>query len=171
MSSASVKRRGPEIWFAAVPAPPCDRCAFTSQCRAQRLACLEFLHFTDEMNHHHMPGAPRLPTRAIYALLFGGSESDRAIARRAAGRRGAARRRELQAGDDSLHRYADRIKARAIRRGGELLKRVKPANGRRTDIEPRQGAHTRSGVAEAAGLSDRQKKTMLRVANVPAEIP
>lgn len=75
-----------------------------------------------------------------------------------------------QADDDSLRKYADRIQARAIRRCGELLKQVEPAQGARTDIEPCTGADTkltRGRAATDAGLSKRQKDTALRVASVP----
>ncbi len=66
----------------------------------------------------------------------------------------------------------DRIQARAIRRCGELLKQVPPAQGQRTDVEPREGALpklSREQVATEAGLSERQRKTALRVAAVPQE--
>jgi hypothetical protein len=68
-----------------------------------------------------------------------------------------------QARDDSLAVMARRIQARALRRGGELLKQVYPANGARTDLGP---VPTRSDAAEAAGLSERQRKTALRVASI-----
>ena len=51
---------------------------------------------------------------------------------------------------------------------GELLKQIEPKPGARTDIEPSNGAGTRSQAARDAGLSKRQKDTALRVANVPA---
>lgn len=69
-----------------------------------------------------------------------------------------------QSKDDSLRKMADRIQARAIRRCGELLKMVEPANGARTDLGT---AQTRGSTATDAGLSERQRKTALRVANVP----
>src|SRR5262249_36312835 len=53
---------------------------------------------------------------------------------------------------------------------GELLKTLEPAPGTRTDLQPRDGAGprlTRKKVADAAGLSERQRKTAIRVANVP----
>lgn len=78
-----------------------------------------------------------------------------------------------QAKDDSMRKMAERIQARAIRRCGELLKQVEPATGG----QPYQARSTqdavvpssRSGIATAAGLSERQRKTALRVANVPQE--
>jgi hypothetical protein len=75
-----------------------------------------------------------------------------------------------QAEDESLLNYAKRIRARAIRRQGELLKEIKPAKGSNQNI--RVGAHpkvTRKSVAASAGLSEEQQKTALRVANVPEE--
>jgi hypothetical protein len=71
-----------------------------------------------------------------------------------------------QASDDSLRKMADRIQARAIRRCGELLKEIEARSGARTDLGP---AQTRGSVAAKAGLSDKQKKTALRVANVPSD--
>jgi hypothetical protein len=74
-----------------------------------------------------------------------------------------------QADDETLHRYADRIKARAIRRGGELLKQIPPATGNNLPNVERDATvpYGRIAAADAAGISERQRKTMLRVANVP----
>ncbi len=72
-----------------------------------------------------------------------------------------------QANDETLHRYADRIKARAIRRMGKLLEQVEPAKGgdRRS-----KGGHpsvdSRKAAAAAAGLSEHQTKQALRMATV-----
>lgn len=66
---------------------------------------------------------------------------------------------------------ATRIRDRAIRRAGELLKQIEPQPGKRTDIEPGVAADTRltrADAAEAAGMSKRQAVTAIRVANVPA---
>src|SRR5207253_10471608 len=71
---------------------------------------------------------------------------------------------------ESLHRYADRIKARAIRRLGELVKRIEPARGANQNI--RAGARPKVGrqaAANGAGLSPHQLKQAIRVANVPRE--
>lgn len=76
-----------------------------------------------------------------------------------------------QANDDSLRKMADRIQARAIRRCGELLKQVEPNGGGRPP-KTRDGADpsfSRTQAATEAGLSERQRKTALRVANVPEE--
>jgi hypothetical protein len=62
--------------------------------------------------------------------------------------------------------WGDR-QARAIRRCGELLKQIPNGQGIRTDLELPTGTVTRSQAAADAGLSERQKVTALRVANVP----
>lgn len=75
-----------------------------------------------------------------------------------------------QADDDTLRKTCDRIQARAVRRCGELLKQIEPKNGGdrggpkggRPPVGP-----TRTSAARDAGLSDHQRKTALRVANVP----
>jgi hypothetical protein len=75
-----------------------------------------------------------------------------------------------QANDDSLRVMAVRIQARAERRCGELLKQIP-----RADIATRYGKDgtvppvTRTSAAIEAGLSERQRKTALRVANVPQD--
>jgi hypothetical protein len=77
-----------------------------------------------------------------------------------------------QADDETLLNFSKRIKARAIRRVGELYNEIEPQPGTRTDLEPREGdlpKLTRDSVATAAGLSEHQRKTAARVANVPAE--
>jgi hypothetical protein len=71
-----------------------------------------------------------------------------------------------QADDETLHRYAERIKARAIRRCGELLKQVQPAKNQHAYDG---GGISRSKAATDAGLSERQKVTALRVASVPLD--
>ena len=73
-----------------------------------------------------------------------------------------------QADDDTLRKHADRIQARAIRRCGELLKQF---NGRgNNQHEDGEGAlPTQKQAASDAGISEHQRKTAVRVANVPAE--
>jgi hypothetical protein len=65
---------------------------------------------------------------------------------------------------------AQRIRDRAVRRGGELLLEVKPGRGANQNI--RGGAtpkvRTRKEAAKKAGLSPDQAKQMTRVANVPS---
>ena len=76
-----------------------------------------------------------------------------------------------QAEDDQLERMAQRIRARAIRRAGELLKQIEPAPGARTD-KPTDGDDsrlTRKRAAQDAGMSERQQNTALRIANVPEQ--
>ena len=71
------------------------------------------------------------------------------------------------ADDDTLRQMADRIQARAVRRCGELLKLIEPANGANQNIK--EGALpnvTRELAASEAGLSEHQRKTAIRVANV-----
>jgi hypothetical protein len=60
-----------------------------------------------------------------------------------------------------------RIKGRAIRRCGELLKQIAPQPGKRTDIQPSAATGTRLKAAVDAGLSKRQQVQALRVASVP----
>lgn len=61
--------------------------------------------------------------------------------------------------------------SRAIKRSGELLKEFEPAHGANQNITATGGPKvvTRKDAAEAAGMSERQAKTAVRVANVPAE--
>jgi hypothetical protein len=76
-----------------------------------------------------------------------------------------------QADDPTLLNNAMRIKARAVRRCGELLAEIAPGTGahRKSD-----GAvtlsETRKGAAVAAGLSERQRVNALRVAAIPAPV-
>ena len=76
-----------------------------------------------------------------------------------------------QAGDNSLRKMADRIQARAIRRCGDLLKQIAPRENAGPPVRNGAGAGpiTRTSAAKDAGLSTRQKKTALRVANVQGE--
>ena len=76
-----------------------------------------------------------------------------------------------QAKDESLRKMADRIQARAIRRCGELLKQIEPARGANQNIQEGDlpNVITRTQAAEQAGLSERQRKTALLVANVPEQ--
>lgn len=70
-----------------------------------------------------------------------------------------------QSEDDQLERMAQRIRARAIRRAGELLKQIEPATG--TTKKDGSGPLSRKDAASEAGMSERQQKTALRIANVP----
>lgn len=73
-----------------------------------------------------------------------------------------------QSDDESLEKLAVRIRARAVRRAGELLKKFQ-AQGARTDLQLSNGAGTKSqrSAAKAAGMSKRQEVTAVRIANVP----
>jgi hypothetical protein len=72
-----------------------------------------------------------------------------------------------QSKDESLYKAAIRIRARAIRRCGELLAAIEPQQGGVRGATGRRSPIARSDVASAAGLSVRQRKTALRVAKVP----
>lgn len=76
-----------------------------------------------------------------------------------------------QSQDSTLMDTAVRIRARAIRRCGELLKEIEKSPGGRPS-KTRDGADPsfggRKGAAESAGLSERQRKDALRVASIPA---
>ena len=76
-----------------------------------------------------------------------------------------------QAKDHSLRVMAERIQARAIRRCGELLKQVPSGQGSKNQFgELRDGTVTRLEAAQNAGLSERQKVTAMRVANVAGPV-
>jgi hypothetical protein len=76
-----------------------------------------------------------------------------------------------QARDDTLFNFATRIKARALDRCGELLRRIPASPGGRPEtkdvadlsLSPRQQA------AQNAQLSERQRKTALRINSIPRE--
>lgn len=75
-----------------------------------------------------------------------------------------------QAEDIELERMAARIRARAMRRAGELLKQIEPQKGgdRVSDQRDANGPLvSRSSVARDAGMSERQQKNALRIANIP----
>jgi ATP-dependent Clp protease ATP-binding subunit ClpA len=71
-----------------------------------------------------------------------------------------------QSKDEELRTMARRIQERAIRRCGELLQEIEKATGahlKRAAARPL----SRTQAATDAGLSGHQRKTALRVANVP----
>jgi hypothetical protein len=76
-----------------------------------------------------------------------------------------------QAGDEQLFAYARRIQGRAYQRCGELLQQFEPGKtGPKPELQ--DGAVpqlTRTDAAKDAGLSERQRKTALRVAAIPEE--
>lgn len=77
-----------------------------------------------------------------------------------------------QADDTELEDMSKRIRARAIRRAGELLKQVEPGQGAHWESK-RAGAdtsiQTRTDLAQSAGMSVRQQLNAIRVARVPQE--
>lgn len=76
-----------------------------------------------------------------------------------------------QANDDEMMKMATRIRDRAIRRAGELLKQIEPGHGKNQNITDAADSKvlTRKEVAQQAGMSERQQVTAIRVANVPQE--
>jgi hypothetical protein len=70
-----------------------------------------------------------------------------------------------QADDDTLRKLADRIQARAVRRCGELLKQYDGSTRNKGTDGTVQTS--RYGAARDAGLSERQTRTAVNVANVP----
>lgn len=74
-----------------------------------------------------------------------------------------------QSRDDELMKMATRIRDRAIRRAGELLKQIEPAHGANQNITDATDSKvlTRTDAARQAGMSERQQVTAIRVANVP----
>lgn len=70
-----------------------------------------------------------------------------------------------QSKDDSMRKMAERIQARAIRRAGEILKQIEPGKNQHTALA--DGGPSRREAGDDAGLSYRQQKTAVNVANVP----
>ena len=70
-----------------------------------------------------------------------------------------------QAGDKSLESMALRIRARAVRRCGELLNEMPAKAG--GGARPQQHTSARAAAAKQAGMSADQTKDALRVARVP----
>lgn len=75
-----------------------------------------------------------------------------------------------QADDDTLHKLARRIQARAVRRAGELLRTFQnPHKGLNTSSNGSvtTGPRSQREAAEEAGMSLRQERTAVRVSRVP----
>jgi hypothetical protein len=78
-----------------------------------------------------------------------------------------------QAQDDSLVKHAMRIQGRAVQRSGELLKEfdARPQNAVKPDPEKQKEGTglliSRTEAGASAGMSERQVKTAVRVANIP----
>jgi len=75
-----------------------------------------------------------------------------------------------QADDPTLERLAVRIKARAIRRCGKLLETFQSPGGRPSKTKAAGGHSSQRKAGTDAGLSERQIKTAVRVANVPQDV-
>lgn len=76
-----------------------------------------------------------------------------------------------QADDDTLQKQSMRIQGRAVRRCGELLKEFKSSGGRpgeTADATVTSFPSSQKQAAEDAGMSERQRVTAVRVANVPS---
>lgn len=78
-----------------------------------------------------------------------------------------------QSEDDQLERMAQRIRARAIRRAGELLKQIEPQD-KGGDRKSNHGAGdptvmSRADAAREAGMSKHQQVQATRVASVPEQ--
>ncbi len=77
-----------------------------------------------------------------------------------------------QSQDDEMERWAQRIRARAIRRTGELLKQIETAQGQRTDLQlpALEGEKlSRSDAAKSVGLSPKQTRTAVNIASIPED--
>lgn len=76
-----------------------------------------------------------------------------------------------QSEDDQLERMAQRIRARAIRRAGELLKQIEPGKtGPKPGLSVADHTQlTREDAAREAGMSKHQQVQATRIANVPQQ--
>jgi hypothetical protein len=75
-----------------------------------------------------------------------------------------------QVNDDSLLDLSKRIKGRAVRQMGLLLRAIEPAaNQHDANARAGSGLSTRTKAADDAGLSERQRKNALRVASIPED--
>ena len=76
-----------------------------------------------------------------------------------------------QGDDDSLHGLATRIRARAVRRCGELLQQFDGRGGdRKSNGGGTSARASQRRAAASAGMSKRQQVTAVRVANVPQDV-
>jgi hypothetical protein len=75
-----------------------------------------------------------------------------------------------QADDKEMEKTAMRIRARAVRRCGELLKEIEKGQGRRDGKwSTLRGTPFRKDIARDAGMSKRQAVTAVRVASISGE--
>jgi hypothetical protein len=72
-----------------------------------------------------------------------------------------------QAADPTLRNFALRISARAIRRAGELLQTFENQGARTDQLPAGTVPKSQTQAGSDAGMSERQVKTAVRVANVP----
>lgn len=75
-----------------------------------------------------------------------------------------------QAKDDQLERMAQRIRARAIRRAGELLKQLDGRGDHRKSEGDHTSSITQMEAAQAAGMSKHQQVQAVRVASIPSDV-
>ncbi|MGO8915282.1 MAG: hypothetical protein ACLQJR_05190 [Stellaceae bacterium] len=73
-----------------------------------------------------------------------------------------------QVRDRELEAMARRIRARAIRRCGELLRLIPECRGRRRDLRPDRAVGARTQAATDAGLSESQYKLAIRLSKIEA---
>lgn len=71
-----------------------------------------------------------------------------------------------QAGDEELERMAQRIRARAIRRAGELAKQMMRPQGR-PEKDDAGVMFSKSQIKQTSGLSERQLNNALSMSNIP----
>lgn len=74
-----------------------------------------------------------------------------------------------QANDRGMVEMATRIRARAIRRAGELLKQVPSAQGTRNDLGSPGNLSGKVAAGKTAGLSAKQIKQATKLAKIPAD--
>jgi hypothetical protein len=87
-----------------------------------------------------------------------------------ADRAGALASYARQARNRELEAMAKRIRARAVRRAGELLQQIPTCRGRRFDLRPdHEAVGARTQAARRAGMSVSQQKTAVRLAKIPAD--
>ncbi|KAB2671120.1 hypothetical protein F9K77_14295 [Ochrobactrum sp. LMG 5442] len=75
-----------------------------------------------------------------------------------------------QAKDDQLERMSQRIRARAIRRAGELLKQLDGRGDHRKSEGTHTSSITQNEAAMQAGMSKHQAVQAVRVASVPQDV-
>lgn len=74
-----------------------------------------------------------------------------------------------QADNSDLENFARRIRARAVRRVGELLREYDGRGRRKTETPPDICIRSRAEAAEAAGISPHKANVAARVASIPRE--